>query len=142
MGANTFGRRLGVGVRLASGMIRDRAAAAQASPASASQSAAQPAAAAASPVYRERGRALASGGRRLGTSLWRPFAHASGVLWLEVTGVFFALFASFFAQGAWRSRGSLRAGPEHQHFLLYTAVALLFAYFSASSFLRARHRKR
>jgi succinate dehydrogenase hydrophobic anchor subunit len=60
------------------------------------------------------------------------------MLWHEVTGVFFAIFALFFAQGAWRVRADYKQGSEHEHFLLYAAMAALFAYFAISAFVRSR----
>src|ERR1700677_2014907 len=70
-------------------------------------------------------------------ALLGPFTHAGGVLWLEITGLFFALFALFFVQSVYRVRTAWRQGPEHAHLLLYGAMALAFAWFSVSSFARA-----
>jgi hypothetical protein len=70
-------------------------------------------------------------------ALWTPFGHAGGVLWLEITGLFFALFTLFFVQSAYRVRSAWRTGPEHAHLVLYVVVGLGFAWFSVSSFLRA-----
>src|SRR5271170_1144075 len=79
MEPDRFGRKLGVGVRVASGMIRDRAAQAahsmqQEAPAIQQKASVR--------VERgaERGRAVASGAKKFGQSLWGPFAHAGGVL--------------------------------------------------------------
>jgi F0F1-type ATP synthase assembly protein I len=55
-----------------------------------------------------------------------------------VTGVFFAIFALFFAQNAWRMRSAWRAGEEHRHFLIYLLLLLVFAYFSATAFWNGR----
>ena len=90
----------------------------------------------------ERGRAVATGTRNFGKSIWGPFAHASGVLWLEVTGLFFALFGIFFAQGAWRLRHTWHSGPSHARLLVYAAVAVVFLYFAFSSFYRARRKEK
>ena len=129
-----LGRKLGIGVRLASGAVRDRAAQAahsiqQEAPAYAERSAVQ-------------GRAVAAGAKKFGKSVWGPFAHAGGVLWLEVTGIFFALFGIFFAQGAWRMRHAWHSGPDHSRFLVYAAVTLVFFYFAFSSFYRARKKEK
>jgi hypothetical protein len=59
------------------------------------------------------------------------------ILWLEITGLFFALFALFFVQSVYRVRTSWWQGPEHAHLLLYAALAIGFAWFSVSSFIRA-----
>jgi hypothetical protein len=129
------GRKLGIGVRVASGMLRDRASQAahsmqQEAPAYAARSA-------------QTGRAVATGARIFGKSIWGPFAHASGVLWLEITGLFFFLFGLFFAQGAYRMRHAWHAaGPAHTRVLAYAIVALVFFYFAFSSFSRARRKER
>jgi hypothetical protein len=81
------------------------------------------------------------GTKRFGEAVWGPFVHAGGVLWLEITGLFFALFGLFFAQGVYRLRADWRAGPNHQRLLIYGAVAVLFFYFSVSSFYRARRKQ-
>lgn len=141
MEPNRLGRKLGIGLRVASGMVRDRAAQAahsmpQEAPAMQQQAS----------VYAERGagrgRAVASGARNFGRSVWGPFAHAGGVLWLEVTGLFFALFGLFFAQNAYKLRHAWQSGPDHSRFLIYVVVTLLFFYFGFSSFYRARRKEK
>ena len=87
-------------------------------------------------------RKLAQGSRNFGRAVWNPFALATSVLWLEITGMFFALFALFFAQHLYELRGAWRSGPEHLRFELYTALLFLFLYFSASSFVRARRKQK
>jgi hypothetical protein len=80
-----------------------------------------------------------------GKSIFAPLARFSGVLWLEVTGTFFALIALFVGQGAWQLRGGFRlppSAPVAQKAYLHTAIFLLFAYFAVSSFVRARRRER
>lgn len=83
------------------------------------------------------------GSARFGKAVWGPFVKLSGVLWLEVTGVFFGLFAVTAALGIWKSRGDFSAGGAAEH-RVWFAVGMLvvFGYFSASSFLRARRRGR
>jgi hypothetical protein len=63
-------------------------------------------------------------------------------LWLEITGVFFGLFALFFFETAWRLRAGMHGGAEHTHFWLFLVMGVLFAYFCASSFVRARRRSK
>ncbi|HWZ51762.1 MAG TPA: hypothetical protein VNW54_09885 [Granulicella sp.] len=86
------------------------------------------------------------GGKRFGTSVWRPLVKLSGVLWLELTGSFFALFALFAGQSTWTHRADLHQTAlnhtAHQHLLVSGGVTLLFTYFSVSSFLKARRRGR
>ena len=90
--------------------------------------------------YAEPARRVGIGTRRFGQAFFGPFRHVSGTLWLEITGLFFALFATFFAQSAWRTRASALHGPEHTHFVLYIVVALVFVYFCVTSFLKASRR--
>jgi hypothetical protein len=124
---------MGVGARVASKMLRDRAT-------QTTQTVQQNA-----PAYAARGKSTVAGARkgakRFGESIWGPFAHAGSVLWLEVTGLFFALFALFFVQGAYRLRANWHSGPGHERLLIYVAVAVLFFYFAASSFYRARKKQ-
>ena len=92
--------------------------------------------------YVEPARRIGEGSRRFGQAFFGPLKHVSGTLWLEITGLFFALFALFFGQNAWKTRLSALHGPEHTHFLVYALVTLVFLYFSASSFLKAARRGR
>ena len=69
-----------------------------------------------------------------------PFKRVAGVIWLEVTGVFFFLPVFVFAPTLWRVRANWAHGPEHSTFLLTASVMLVFLYLSVSSFWRARKR--
>ena len=152
MEPHRFGRKLGIGVRVASRMAKERAA--KASAASATQAATAQAATAPPPQsrpatpppprtpknYVEPARRVGEGTRRFGEAFFGPLKHVSGTLWLEITGLFFALFATFFGQNAWRTRAAALHGPEHVHFLLYVAVTLVFIYFCVSSFVKASRR--
>ena len=93
---------------------------------------------------RQTGQGLKQGGKRFGGAVWGPFVKLSGVLWLEVTGLFFGIFAVFAGGGAWKSRGDLRdVGVNHDahvHFLLTVAMAAIFGYFCVSSFVKASRR--
>jgi len=83
--------------------------------------------------------------RGLGQSVLTPVKRFSSVLWLEVTGTFFALFALVLGQGVWRLRNSFKASPlspEAHKAYFYLALFLVFAYFSVSSFVRANRRQR
>jgi hypothetical protein len=136
------GRTLGIGVRVASNMLRERVERAAASaPTSATgngRPAATPASTAGRPVpVGNRVAAAKRGAKAFGQALLGPFTHVGGVLWLEITGLFFALFALFFVQSVYRVHTAWRQGPEHTHLLLYCAMAFLFAWFSVSSFANA-----
>ncbi len=89
---------------------------------------------------------LSRGTRRFGKEVWNPFVRLSGVLWLEVTGVFFGIFALFALAAVWRLHGAWRATATNEaaHRSLLGAVLMLalFGYFCVSSFVRARRRER
>jgi hypothetical protein len=141
MEPNRFGRRLGIGVRIASRMVKERAA----QPASANAQAAVPRPAVPQRPSRnlaEPARRVGVGTRRFGQAFFGPFARVSRSLLLELTGLLFALFALFFAQNAWRTRASALRGADHAHFLLYSIIGMVFVYFSLSSFFKANRRSK
>jgi hypothetical protein len=148
MEPNRFGRKLGIGVRVASRMAKERAAKAASAPQSAATQATTPRPAAPQSASRpaknlvEPARRVGEGTRRFGQAFWEPLKHVSATLWLEITGLFFALFAIFFGQNAWNTRASALHGPQHAHFLLYAIVTLVFLYFCISSFVKAMRRGR
>ena len=145
------GRALGIGVRVASNMVRQRvaqAAAAPATPATATvprppETAPPPRAPVPAPVPGPSKTATAKrGAKAFGQAILGPFTHAGSILWLEITGLFFALFALFFVQSIYRVHTDWRQGPEHAHLLLYCVLALGFGWFSLSSFTRAYRKNR
>jgi len=89
---------------------------------------------------------LRHGSRRFGEAVWGPFVRLSGVLWLEVSGVFFGVFALIALGYLWKLRGAWHAGTtnaaEHRSALGAVAMLVLFGYFCVSSFMRARRRER
>jgi hypothetical protein len=135
------GRTLGIGVRVASNMVRERverAAAAHSAPVEAGNGRpAAPAPPRAGIKIDSKVAGAKRGAKAFGRAFLGPFTHAGGVLWLEITGLFFALFALFFVQNIYRVRSAWSHGPEHTHLLLYIALAVGFAWFSVSSFTRA-----
>lgn len=94
---------------------------------------------------REVKQGLGHGTRRFGEAVWRPFVRLSGVVWLEVTGVFFGIFALLALGYMWKLRGAWHAGAanagEHRSFLGAVVMLALFGYFCVSSFVRARQRE-
>ena len=140
MEPNRFGRKLGIGVRVASRMVKERAAQANNATAATPRPATPPPPPAPKKNLVEPARRVGEGTRRFGQAFWEPLKHVSATLWLEITGLFFALFAVFFGQNAWRTRSSVLHGPEHAHFLLYAIVTLVFLYFCVSSFVKAARR--
>ncbi|MGA7523367.1 MAG: hypothetical protein WBW84_13000 [Acidobacteriaceae bacterium] len=142
MQPNRLGRLLGIGTRVAAGKLRDgtaqAVASAQHSADGQAASASAPSGSAAAPRfpdYAEGSRRVARGAGRFGSALVRPFAHATGLLTLQITGVFFALFTIFFTVHAWQAFRAL--GAHDRHVLVYTVLALLFAWFTVTSFWRA-----
>jgi hypothetical protein len=167
MNPNEIGKKLGIGVRVAGRIAQQRAqeraaeaARAQNTSNSASNSipgqpSAQPAQnqpfkpvnPASIPEYAEKVREIGknshkytrAAGRGLGGFI-RPFSRVGGILWLEVTGFFFGLFALFFAINFWRTRASYANDPGHYHLLMAVSLTGIFAYLSISAFWRARRR--
>ena len=70
----------------------------------------------------------------------RPFSRIGGILWLEVTGVFFFLFVLVFGMALLRTRPNHLAGPYDKAFLASAALLLVFLYLGVSSFWRARRK--
>jgi hypothetical protein len=140
MGAETTGRKLGIGLRLAARAARERTGQAGTVPASLPvNSQAIPAAAA---QATSKAKAIAQGTKRFGEAVWGPMAHTGSVLWLEITGLFFALFAAFFGQNVYKFRANWKGGPDHIHFIVYSALTALFSAFTASQFYRARQKEK
>ena len=66
----------------------------------------------------------------------RPFRRVGGILWLEVTGAFFLLFAAVFALRLWQNwAGFSRISRDFT-----VGAAVVFLYLGVSSFWRARRR--
>jgi hypothetical protein len=142
MKPQTVGRVLGIGLRVAGRIAGQRLAG---SGGDTSTSAARPVTVpgVGGPTQRSAGRqagkATVNVARGLGGFV-RPFRRVGGILFLEVTGVFFLLFVLVFGQMTWRMRASYAQGPDHQKFLVAAALMLVFLYLSASSFWRARRK--
>jgi len=86
---------------------------------------------------------LRRGGRSFGGTAWKTFTRLGGVLWLEVSGVFFGLFALFALVAVLHLHGEWRPSAAGR-WQLAVALAMLafFGYFCVSNFLRARRRER
>ena len=92
---------------------------------------------------RATGAGIKRGGKRFGEAVWGPFVKVSGQLWLELTGVFFALFALFAGIDVWRRRGQFQGGGDPAHRAWFAVMMLaVFGYFSVTSFVRASRRGR
>ncbi|WP_156994058.1 hypothetical protein [Terriglobus sp. TAA 43] len=69
-----------------------------------------------------------------------PLKRASRALWHELTGSFFALFALSFTAAMWKTRHNAvsAVADDRYRFYFFCVLAVLFGYFSVSSFVRAR----
>lgn len=85
-------------------------------------------------------RRLARGAGRFTSTLVRPFARATSILWHQIAGIFFALFAAFFFEHTWMLYKAHHLADRH--IFVYAAFGLAFAWFAVSSFWRARRRQR
>jgi hypothetical protein len=127
-----FGRALGVGARHAVKSLTEAVDAATSPNPQAKRA----------PIA-ERVQALPRQTKRAGGSILKPLKKFSSVLWLEVTGTFFALIAAYLSQGLWAHRGELKAGSgDVRTYALHLAAFVAFAYFAVSNFVRAWRRDR
>jgi hypothetical protein len=153
-----LGQVLGISARVAAKTIRERAAQAGATPNSGTARAQASAATGARPAAEMRstaqeaaavaaqagekaaasGKKLARGAGRFGATILQPFARAGGILALQITGVFFSLFALFFLSHAAQTVHA--AGWHDRHGQMYAGLALVFTWFAVSSFWRARRK--
>ena len=81
------------------------------------------------------------GGVAAAKSVGKATARVTRILWLEVTGFFFAIFALMGVGAAWRQWDKIRAGQSSapmSHVEVALAFSAMFVYFSVSSFWRAR----
>jgi hypothetical protein len=95
---------------------------------------------------RQTGRGLKQGGKQFNKTVGGRLARLSGALWLELTGVFFGIFAVSAVAGSWRMRAALRETAEnhdaHLRLLISLTMAAVFGYFCVSSFVKANRRTR
>ena len=95
-------------------------------------------------TVRDTRKGIARGSKRFGEAVWGPFAKLSRVLWLEITGSFFGIFALFAAHAVWANRDAFHfAAATHDartHLIVFLVMALAFGYFCISSFVRAYRR--
>lgn len=154
MEPNRIGRVLGITTRLAAGKIREQAAKVG-QPTGPGAAAGVRATGVDASATRTRmagmgqsaGQAVADGGRRwmrgagrFGSAMVKPVARAGSILVLQVTGLFFGIFAVFFLSHTLRT---WRATRWHgRHAAVYLGLGLLFTWFTASSFWRAKRKQR
>jgi len=78
-------------------------------------------------------------------SVLGPLKTFSSVVWLQVTGTFFGLFALVMGGAVWAHREDFRLGlgsKPGQKMVFYAAIFLVFAWFTVSNFVRANRRQR
>jgi hypothetical protein len=78
-------------------------------------------------------------------SVLGPLKTFSSVVWLQVTGTFFGLFALVMGGAVWAHREDFRLGlgsKPGQKMVFYSAVFLVFAWFTVSNFVRANRRQK
>jgi hypothetical protein len=73
---------------------------------------------------------------------FRPFRRVGGILWLEVTGVFFLLPVIVFAPALWKSASEYSRTADHRSLWISAGIVVIFLYLSVSSFWRAQRRSR
>ena len=81
------------------------------------------------------------GGVAAARSVGKATARTTRILVLEVTGFFFAVFTMMGLAAAWRQWEKIQSGESSapvSHVIVTLAFTATFAYFSASSFWRAR----
>ncbi|WP_263358434.1 hypothetical protein [Acidicapsa ligni] len=152
MNPNEFGKKLGIGVRVAGRIAQQRAQDRTSNPdRTPNQVPSQPNNPASMPSsvpkYAAKARDIRkkapgmtrAAGRGIGGFL-RPFTRVGGILWLEVTGFFFGLFGTYFATDIWKARASYAHGPEHTRFVVAVIATAIFGYLCVSSFWRARRK--
>jgi len=149
-----IGRALGIGVRVV-GRMAGHHLAAYTQPAAAAPQVHQAAPIAGSggqhrAAGQAAGRATIQAGQSLGQAgrsvsrgvggLLRPFRRVGGILWLEVTGVFFLLPVVVFAPALWRAGVAYRHTSDHRTLWVTAGVMVVFLYLGVSSFWRAHRR--
>lgn len=83
--------------------------------------------------------------KQSGKGMMAPVRKFSSVVWLQVTGTFFAVITIFLLQGVlrgWKAMGGDWTSAAGHKFELYALVCALFAYFTVSSFVRASRRNK
>jgi hypothetical protein len=82
------------------------------------------------------------GGVAAAKTIGKATARATRILWLEVTGFFFAVFALWVIGATWsqweKIRSAAVSAPPEWHVYVGIGFALFLIYFSATSFWRAR----
>ena len=84
---------------------------------------------------------LKRGSRRFGEAVWAPAARAGSVLWYELTGTFFALFALAAGVEVWhRHTDFLGVSGARQKAWFAFVMLVAFGWFTTTSFIKAHKR--
>ena len=134
MRPHTIGRALGISLRVAGRIAGEKITQSSAASAQATPVTSPPA------VRRTPKGSLRAGIRRGVSGFLRPFRRVGSILWLEVTGSFFLLFAVLFSQYLWRMRDEFQHPRNPAHLWVTVAATAIFLYLGLSSFWRARRR--
>jgi hypothetical protein len=87
-----------------------------------------------------RSKVLRAAGVGLGTTA-KVVQRTTHILWLEITGFFFLVFATVCASAGWREyQRHLEGKADLNRVYVAAAIALLFVWFGVTSFVRARRR--
>jgi hypothetical protein len=88
-------------------------------------------------------RGVRAGAKQFHMLAVKPAMRLSGVIVLEVVGVFFGVFALYGFNTMWRAKSGWHSlAPHHREFVGGAVMLAIFGYFCISSFLRARRRER
>jgi hypothetical protein len=143
MRAQTIGRALGIGLRLAGRMAGQSIA----GPPQPPQPRTVGAASVSGSSNRARGQDAARTAVQVGKGVqqgvggfFRPFKRVGGILWLEVTGFFFLLFALVFGWYMWQSFTTHMPHAWDRNATISCAFMAVFLYLGVSSFWRASRR--
>ena len=92
------------------------------------------------------GQGLKEGGKRFNEAFGGRVKRLSGTLWLELTGVFFGIFALSAGIAVWKMRAALHETAAnhdmHSRLMVGVLMVLVFGYFCVSSFVKANRRTR
>jgi hypothetical protein len=138
MKAERIGRVLGIGLRVA-GRVAGQQLSGAAQPGAPTAASAPPKPAPVAVRAQQAGHATRGVARGLGGFV-KPFARVGGILWLEITGAFYLLFALAFAAVLWKQHALWAQGRDHAKLIAEGAVLLLFLYLGLSAFWRSSRR--
>src|SRR6185312_3484914 len=78
------------------------------------------------------------GGVAAAKTVGKATARATRILWLEITGFFFAVFSLYVLGATWNQWQKIQAGDASSPPTWHVGVAIIFIYFAVSSCSRAQ----